>query len=442
MKRLLLASSALAVAFAAPFALSQPPEPGIRAEPAPASGGKVPVLGDVPVLGSLFSQAEEVLWFPLATTESEASSAKDDFSAGSVGRAEQAILRAIRARFPEVQVADVVERLTIRNDGEQRRVNRDRGIEVRAPKRHAAEIRALVARHQALDRRMIAWEVLVVDVGEAAGGEAGKAVAVNRAAWTARQRELAEKKAGETVAAPKILTLNGQKAHVSIANQLSYIKDFKVEIVQGAAIVDPVIDVLSEGLFLELYGLVDPETQDLLVEGKLVLSAIERPIRDVETEVHGKKLSFQLPTVSTSTWRADDLRLGPGEEGFMIPGLAWGPIGDGKKMTGPKNVEVWCFAKIQGEAGTSGSDVPALGTVHSVEQESGTVVVKWPPGYVDEAPWERSPKSVTFLRSGRSAGEGTLKGGWAIGDSTDPGRQSFAVYKMTAGTVEPGDAVR
>jgi hypothetical protein len=121
-------------------------------------------------------------------------------------------------------------------------------------------------------------------------------------AFTAvRARMSADKRIAE-VSSPKLVVLNSQKATVSILNQISYIKDWKVTVVEPGPqeIADPTIDVLNEGftanvrataLETNLYGL------DMTFE----VAKLERPMQTRKIRIsatNDSEVEIGLPVVT------------------------------------------------------------------------------------------------------------------------------------------------
>lgn len=139
---------------------------------------------------------------------------------------------------------------------------------------------------------------------------------------------LVSKEVGDLVNAPRILTLNRQRFTISVTNQQSYVKYYKVhERVQprNIRIVDPVIDVVEEGLIADGRAV-------LLAEGtigfllQVTLSELERPMREEKTELG----VIGLPVVKT-TGLETQVVLAADDSFFYV---------------GPRNADGKCFGTI------------------------------------------------------------------------------------------------
>jgi hypothetical protein len=65
---------------------------------------------------------------------------------------------------------------------------------------------------------------------------------------------LAKSGQGRILSSPRITAFDGQRANITIANQVSYVGGIDVKATRGAIIGDPVVSTLTEGLALEVRG--------------------------------------------------------------------------------------------------------------------------------------------------------------------------------------------
>jgi type II secretory pathway component GspD/PulD (secretin) len=104
--------------------------------------------------------------------------------------------------------------------------------------------------------------------------------------------------------APNLLISNNGRASMSVINQVSYIKDFDVEIAQASAIADPIVDVISDGVILDVRPVVSADRRYITLELRPTVSQLERPIqfRDVSF-AFGNSGRLQLPKVEVQRVR-------------------------------------------------------------------------------------------------------------------------------------------
>src|SRR6185369_4204572 len=61
-------------------------------------------------------------------------------------------------------------------------------------------------------------------------------------------RAVSKSSNSEVIHAPNLTVYNGQRAHINVLKHISYVKDFEVEIAQGAVIADPIVAILRTSL--------------------------------------------------------------------------------------------------------------------------------------------------------------------------------------------------
>lgn len=366
-------------------------------------------------------------------------SAGEAFEAGVVDRREQALFESVRKAFPGAGGLSLTEQIEIDYSGQHRHVHRVRSLAFHGPEAVAAAVRERVARYRALDHRILHWELHVIESDTAPWDPSRQVTAATRDAFKQRCEELSGKGRAEFLAAPRIATFNGQSATLQITSRVPYIKDYSEETVQDSVILDPEVDVVEEGLKLDLGGFMDPDSPlEIVVSGSIEIGRLQRPIPQVEKIIGNAKVVIEVPRLDVCTWDADALRLSPGDEGFLVSGfkVSRESAAGGDPEAGVRYIEVWCFVAV-------GGDELQAKIAGSVESVSGTqVIVFWPAGAVDDEPWTLSPKSIGFYREGRSVGEGVLRGGWTRGGDGTQERHGAAVYEVTAGAPQRGDAAR
>lgn len=113
------------------------------------------------------------------------------------------------------------------------------------------------------------------------------------------------------VSAPTVAALAGQRADVQVLNQVSYVKDFEVEVQGERVIASPVIGVVSEGTLLAFTARLLPTGVHL--EAHVTRSELVRPIPSFSTTLAGGNapVTIQLPEVRTGgTQRSVSLTAG------------------------------------------------------------------------------------------------------------------------------------
>ncbi len=98
------------------------------------------------------------------------------------------------------------------------------------------------------------------------------------------------------VIAPRLTAYNGQRANVTVLNQLSYIADFDVEIAQASQIGDPIVQTLRDGVVLDLRPTVSADRRFITMELRPTIAIVTRPIATFQTTLaNGPPVTIQLP---------------------------------------------------------------------------------------------------------------------------------------------------
>lgn len=99
-----------------------------------------------------------------------------------------------------------------------------------------------------------------------------------------------------TVTAPSLLVYNTQRSNLQISNQVTYVKDFDVEIAQAAVIADPVVDVIEEGVTLDVRPIVSNDRRFVTLELRPTVATLMRPIRTFSSSLAaGPAVTIEVP---------------------------------------------------------------------------------------------------------------------------------------------------
>ncbi len=140
--------------------------------------------------------------------------------------------------------------------------------------------------------------------------------------------KLNEAEGVEQVAAPSIVAMDGQRANVSVLNQVSYIQDFDVAKTDaGAVVADPIIGVVTEGVVIELRARQSADGHSVQLECDSTWSEIARPIPEVTTRIGEQEVKIQCPEVKVQRTRA----------GLTMPLGGYALIGDGQAIGAGEN---------------------------------------------------------------------------------------------------------
>lgn len=104
------------------------------------------------------------------------------------------------------------------------------------------------------------------------------------------------------VNAPRLTIYNNQRANLTLVNQITYVKDYDVEVAQTAFIADPNVDVIQDGLTLDVLPTVSHDRKTVRLEVKPTLATLMRPIRTFESNLSGltTPVVIELPELTYS----------------------------------------------------------------------------------------------------------------------------------------------
>lgn len=132
-----------------------------------------------------------------------------------------------------------------------------------------------------------------------------------------------EKSGADVVHSPRLMTYNGQRASIQVVNQRSYVSDFDVESNEKGVVVDPVVNVVSGGIEIELRAVaMDDGVVRLALDAKLTTIDREMPTLHLPLPV-GPGVDVQFP-VGTSHGVRRVLNCKQGEANFVrVDGSTW-----------------------------------------------------------------------------------------------------------------------
>jgi Flp pilus assembly secretin CpaC len=157
------------------------------------------------------------------------------------------------------------------------------------------------------------------------------------------------------VNAPRLTIYNRQRANLSIVNQVSYVKDYDVEVAQTAFIADPLVDVVQDGLTLDVRPTVSFDRKWVKLDLEPTVATLIRPIRTFSTNLSGLTVPviIELPEVTTRTAKTS----------VNVPNGGWVVIGGLKHVS---SVDTRSSTPILG-------DLPLIGFLFSRKGRSDEI---------------------------------------------------------------------
>jgi len=117
-------------------------------------------------------------------------------------------------------------------------------------------------------------------------------------------RAVEKSKRSEIVTEPKLMVYNTSRANLTVANQVSYVGDFDVEIAQAAAIADPIVRVAQDGVFLDVRPTVSADRRYITLDVRPTVATLRRPIPTFQTSLgFGSPVTLQLPELEVQKVR-------------------------------------------------------------------------------------------------------------------------------------------
>jgi type II secretory pathway component HofQ len=112
-------------------------------------------------------------------------------------------------------------------------------------------------------------------------------------------RAVEKRQRSEIITAPRLLVHNNSRANMSVLRHTSYIRDFEVEIAQSAAVANPVVDVVRDGVVLDVRPVVSSDRRFITMELRPTVMELQLPIPNFTTTLGvGQPISIQLPRVT------------------------------------------------------------------------------------------------------------------------------------------------
>ena len=117
-------------------------------------------------------------------------------------------------------------------------------------------------------------------------------------------RAVQKSKRSELVIEPRLMVSNTARANLVVANQVSYVGDFNVEIASSAAIADPEVKVANDGIFLDVRPVVTADRRFVWVDVRPTVATLRRPIATLQTSLGtGSPVNIMLPELEVQKIR-------------------------------------------------------------------------------------------------------------------------------------------
>lgn len=179
----------------------------------------------------------------------------------------------------------------------------------------------------------------------------------------------------ERIASPQVMVDSAQRANVSIVNQTSYVRDFELEIARGSVVANPVVDVVEDGISLDLTPVFDARGERILVAAGLRISTVEKPIKSFTSRLSsGPEVKIEVPSITEIKWSSEDLVFTRERTWCVVRGLPAPP--DAKTGESEGRMELWINARTIDAVGVE--EAPGRITAH--DEAEGLWFVTWKDG--------------------------------------------------------------
>lgn len=152
------------------------------------------------------------------------------------------------------------------------------------------------------------------------GGASFQLSFVDNPEITAVLRAVKKKERAALLTAPSIAVHNTQRGFVSILNEISYIADFEVNVAATSSIADPQVEVIKDGIVLDVRPTISADRRYVTLELRPTLAVLLRPIATINTTLAtGPPVSIQTPELQLQRLRTAVTV--PDRGSFLIGGL-------------------------------------------------------------------------------------------------------------------------
>ena len=108
----------------------------------------------------------------------------------------------------------------------------------------------------------------------------------------------------EVVTAPRLLVFNGARASLQVLNQFAYVQDYNVEIATASSIADPVIQVIQDGVVLDVRPVVSADRRFVTLDLRPTVAVLTQPIESFITTLNvATTVEIQLPELEIQRLR-------------------------------------------------------------------------------------------------------------------------------------------
>ncbi|MBZ0135200.1 MAG: tetratricopeptide repeat protein [Planctomycetes bacterium] len=111
-----------------------------------------------------------------------------------------------------------------------------------------------------------------------------------------------KRKKARVLTAPRLSAFNTQRANITIVNQIPYVQDFELNSATSAAIANPVIDTILDGMVLDVKPTVSNDRRFITIEVQPTIAELALPIPTFTTTLGPtSSVTIQIPEIKLQT---------------------------------------------------------------------------------------------------------------------------------------------
>lgn len=135
----------------------------------------------------------------------------------------------------------------------------------------------------------------------------------------------------QSLTAPRITVYDRQRANVSMLSQVSYVKDYEVEVAQDRFIADPIVGIVQDGMTLDVRPVVSADRRYVALEVDVTWAHLRRPMKERKVVLHdgAEPVTIQLPELDVGGAHANAM-LPTGATILLVSPAVFGTAKDAK----------------------------------------------------------------------------------------------------------------
>ncbi len=261
-----------------------------------------------------------VLW----TKNGQALPESGDVRFDSAGISTEWLREELKRQFSTLAEVQTLTTLSRREGATDSVYTTEVSVEIVGPRDAVGSAEQFLDRYVADNRRLVSIESVVMTGTDDSADATSRDIHIDfleRAAFDSIVVDENRRGAFEVTTAPTITAFGEQRAQIQVVNQVPYVKSWDVEVVREQKIASPEIEVLNEGLMLEVVPTVVGDR--VLLDVDLKLSKVQEITSTPMTlSFNTEPVKVDQPVVENVHWACSDAQLSPETPVIRIRGLS------------------------------------------------------------------------------------------------------------------------